>query len=132
MVGHLNDLRDFKRKNGDGWWDEKEHAYIFSTYKSPLPAKHFDAGVRRRWIEKAGVPNPRDYEYVCFRHKFITESLNAGAHSLVVAKYTGTSQAMIEKTYEGLVSGDVFNLVFKNAPSAALAKKESPKWLNTV
>lgn len=132
VAGHLNDLRDFKRKNGDGWWDEKEHAYIFSTYKSPLPAKHFDAGVRRRWMEKAGVPNPRDYEYVCFRHKFITESLNAGAHSLVVAKYTGTSQAMIEKTYEGLVSGDVFNLVFKNAPSAALAKKESPKWLNTV
>ena len=30
-----------------------------------------------------------------------------------------------------LVSGDLFNLVL-NAPSAALVKKESPKWLNTV
>ena len=57
---------------------------------------------------------------------------NLSAHSLVVAKYTGTSQAMIEKTYEGLVSGDVFNLVFKNAPIAALQKKRAPKWLTAL
>ena len=57
---------------------------------------------------------------------------NLSAHSPVVNKYTGTSQAMIEKTYEGLVSGDVFSLVFQNPPFSALIKKQSPKWLRTL
>jgi hypothetical protein len=37
---------------------------------------------------------------------------------------------MIEKTYEGLIPKDVFDLVFKEVPDSALAAKQTmPKFL---
>ena len=80
-------------------------------------------------MEKTGLENYRNYELVCFRHKFITEALNSGAHSLTIAKYCGTSVSMIEKTYEGLVDTQVYDLVFKNVPDDALTRNETPQWL---
>ena len=81
-------------------------------------------------MKESGVQNYEDFQYVCFRHKFITDALRNGVHSLQVAKYTGTSQLMIEKTYEGLIPKDVFDLVFKEVPDSALAAKQTmPKFL---
>ena len=82
-------------------------------------------------MKDASVETPEDWELVCFRHKFITDALNNGVHSLAVANYTGTSQQMIEKTYSGLVAGDIYNLVFKNASNDSLSRN-APKWLNKL
>jgi len=38
---------------------------------------------------------------------------------------------MIERTYSGLVTGDIFKLVFKNAPEASLSK-QNPDWINRL
>jgi integrase len=132
VAGHLEDLRKFKRNYGKAFgWAETDHPFIFSSWKSEKPPNQFDATVRRRWMKEAGIDNPKDYELVCFRHKFITEALNNGVHSLAVAQYTGTSQKMIEKTYSGLVTSDVFNLVFKNSPDEAMSRN-APRWLDKL
>jgi hypothetical protein len=78
------------------------------------------------------VPNPNDFEFVSFRHRFITNALINGARSLEVAVYTGTSQNMIEKTYSGLVPANVFDLVFKNATPESLARNPTPKWIEKL
>jgi len=70
-----------------------------------------------------GIEDPTEWEFVCFRHLFITNALNGGTDSLFVAKYCGTSQAMIEKTYSNMVRKDVFELVFKSRPTESLEKK---------
>ena len=128
---YLMKLKTFKREKGKLFgWNETKHQYIFSAYNSIKPAKQFDAELRRTWIELSGVDNARDYEWVCFRHKFITNALNNNVHSLYVAKYTGTSQLMIEKTYQNLISKDVYDLVFKDAPDGAMEGRDSmPKFL---
>jgi integrase len=131
VYGHLKDLRKFKEATQKGY-NSDDFPYVFNGWNSPTPSNQYSGDVRKRWCEKAGLDNPADWEFVCFRHKFITEALNNGAHSLTVAKYTGTSQAMIEKTYEGLVAGEVYDLVFKNVPSDALDGKTSPKWLEDL
>lgn len=128
---HLMKLKAFKAEKGKLFgWNEKTHPYIFSAYKSEEPPKQFDAELRRNWIESCGVGNARDFEWVCFRHKFITNALNNNVHSLYVAKYTGTSQLMIERTYQNLISKDVYDLVFKDAPEEAMqGRDELPKFL---
>ena len=132
IAGYLENLRDFKKKYGSDFWDEERCPYIFSSWKSPKTSNQYDARSRRRWMKSAGVPSPEDYELVCFRHKFITDALNNGVHSLAVAQYTGTSQKMIEDTYSGLVSNEIFNLVFKNAPTESLSSKKTPQWLEKL
>lgn len=132
VAGHLLDLKKFKETYGKSFgWDESIYPFIFSGWKSEKPTKQYDAGIRRRWMKEAGVEKPEDWELVCFRHKFITDTLNNGVHSLAVANYTGTSQQMIEKTYSGLVAGDIYNLVFKNASNESLSRNE-PKWLEKL
>jgi site-specific recombinase XerD len=130
VVGHLENLKKFKEKMGRSFgWNENDYPYIFSSYKSKTVSVSFSNRTRRRWADKIGLKG--DYDLVCFRHKFITDALNNGVHSLSVANYTGTSQAMIERTYSGLVSGDIFNLVFKNAPESSLSK-QNPDWINRL
>jgi site-specific recombinase XerD len=130
VVGHLENLKIFKQKMGDAFeWNETDYPFIFSTYKSKTVSISFSNKTRKRWAQKIGLEG--DYSLVCFRHKFITDALNNGVHSLSVANYTGTSQAMIERTYSGLVTSDIFNLVFKNAPEESL-KKQSPDWVNRL
>jgi len=132
VAGHLLDLKRFKETYGRSFeWNDVEYPYIFSGWKSNKPTKQYDAGIRRRWMKEAGIEKPEDWELVCFRHKFITDALNNGVHSLAVANYTGTSQKMIEQTYSGLVAGDVYNLVFKNASTDSLSRN-APKWLNKI
>lgn len=130
VAGHLDTLRKFKQTMGKAFeWNEVDYPFIFSTYKSKTVSKSFSNRTRRRWAEKAGIEG--EYDLVCFRHKFITDALNKGVHSLSVASYTGTSQLMIEKTYSGLVSSDVFNLVFKNAPVESLSRN-NPAWVEKL
>jgi len=130
VVGHLENLKKFKQRMGVSFgWNETEYPFIFSSYKSKTVSVSFSNKTRRRWSEKIGLEG--DYDLVCFRHKFITDALNNGVHSLSVANYTGTSQAMIERTYSGLVTGDIFKLVFKNAPEASLSK-QNPDWINRL
>lgn len=129
--GHLKDLRKFKESHQENY-NATDFPFVFNGWKSAKPNGRYSDVVKKRWFEKAGLENPADWDLVCFRHKFITEALNNGAHSLTVAKYTGTSQFMIEKTYEGLVAGEVYDLVFKNVPSDALDGKNSPKWLEDL
>ncbi len=131
ILGYFENLRAFKKRFGKDWWNEKDYPYIFNSWKSPTTSNQYDARSRRRWMKEAGVEKPEDYELVCFRHKFITDQLNKGTHSLPLANYTGTSQAMIEKTYSGLVSSDVFNLVFRNDNPEALERAKLPQWLET-
>jgi|TARA_B110000908_G_C9850039_1_gene269479 hypothetical protein len=50
-----------------------------------------------------GIPKPNDYELIRFRHNFITDALNNGAHSATIASYYDTSQQMLEDTYSGLM-----------------------------
>lgn len=132
VAGYLNDLREWKRKNGSGWWSEERCPAVLCAWKSDRPPNQFKAEVRRRWSELAGVPNPNDYEFVSFRHRFITNALINGARSLEIAVYTGTSQNMIEKTYSGLVPANVFDLVFKNATPESLARNPTPKWIEKL
>ncbi|MEK9670282.1 MAG: site-specific integrase [Gammaproteobacteria bacterium] len=131
VAEHLERLRKFKKHWGHHFnWNEKDHPYIFSSYGSETPPRHFDPEYRRDLMERAGVNDFENFQYVCFRHKFITDALKNGVHSLQVAKYTGTSQRMIEKTYEGLIPKDVFDMVFKDVPQDALvAKSTMPKFL---
>ena len=131
VAEHIERLREFKKYWGRGFeWNEKDHPYIFSSYNSPTPPRHFDGEMRRKLMQKAGIENYSDYQYVCFRHKFITDALRNGVHSLQVAKYTGTSQNQVERTYEGLIPKDVYDLVFKDVPEEALAAKQTmPKFL---
>jgi len=131
VFGHLQDLRCFKEANWEGY-NAEEFPYVFNAFGSPKPSNQYDINIRKRWMKAAGMKDYADYEYVCFRHKFITDALCNGAHSLSVAKYVGTSQMMIEKTYEGLVPSDVYDLVFKTAPDDALARKATPKWLEEL
>jgi len=131
VAGYLEDLRKFKKKFGHDFWSEEKCPHIFSSWRSPKTSNQYDARMRRRWMKKAGVKNPEDYEFVCFRHKFITDSLNNEVHSLAVAQYTGTSQRMIEKTYSGLVSNQIYSLVFKNAPEQSLSRNAS-KWFERL
>ena len=132
VANFLNDLKQTKQRLGKGWWSETTHPFIFNAYKKATVTQNFQPICKKRWMVEAGVPNPGDYQLVCFRHKFITEALNNGVHSLTVAKYVGTSQAMIEKTYSGLVAGDVFKLMYQNAPEAALQGRNTAKWLNDL
>jgi site-specific recombinase XerD len=131
VAEHLERLRAFKKHHGKIFkWNEDDHSFIFSAYRKNEPPVHFNGECRRRWMKESGVQNYEDFQYVCFRHKFITDALRNGVHSLQVAKYTGTSQLMIEKTYEGLIPKDVFDLVFKEVPDSALAAKQTmPKFL---
>ena len=130
VAGHLETLKKFKQTMGKAFeWNEVDYPFIFSTYRSKTVSKSFSNRTRRRWAEKAGIEG--EYDLVCFRHKFITDALNKGVHSLSVASYTGTSQLMIEKTYSGLVSSDVFNLVFKNAPVESLSRN-NPAWVDKL
>jgi integrase len=131
VYGHLMDLHKWKVSKVPNYTAE-DYPHIFNTYKSPKASNHFAGGVRRRWMKEAGVPNPNDYELVCFRHRFITDALNGGAHSLTIANYCGTSQKMIENTYSGLVATQVYDLVFKNSPDDALSRNETPKWLENL
>jgi integrase len=128
VYGHLMDLRKYKEENYPNY-NSTEFPHIFNTWKSPKATNHYSGQVRRRWMKETGMPDPDDYELVCFRHKFITDALNNGAHSLTIATYCGTSQLMIEKTYSGLVAAQVYDLVFKNTPEEALERKKTPKWL---
>jgi len=128
VYGHLMDLRKYKEENYSDY-NSTDFPHIFNTWKSPKATNHYSGEVRRRWMKETGMPDPDDYELVCFRHKFITDALNHGAHSLTIASYCGTSQLMIEKTYSGLVAAQVYDLVFKNTPEEALERKKTPKWL---
>ncbi len=129
VYGHLMDLRKYKDEHHPNY-NEEDYPHIFNTWLSPTATNHYAGEVRRRWMAATGMPNPDDYELVCFRHKFITDALNNGAHSLTIASYCGTSQKMIEDTYSGLVDTQVYDLVFKNTPDDALTRNETPKWLN--
>ena len=129
VYGHLMDLRKFKEENFKDY-NSTDFPKVFNTWKSPKATNHYNGDVRRRWMAETGMPDPNDYELVCFRHKFITDALNNGAHSLTIATYCGTSQLMIEKTYSGLVAAQVYDLVFKNTPEEALERKKTPKWLD--
>ena len=130
VYGHLKNLRKVKTSMGASFgWNEDDYPYVFSSYKSKTVSQSFSSSTRRRWAKKIGLEG--DYDLVCFRHKFITDALNNGVHSLSVAKYTGTSQAMIERTYSGLVTGDVYNLVFEKAPKESLAQNK-PVWIDKL
>jgi integrase len=131
IFGHLQDLKKFKESNYENY-NAEDYPFVFNRYNSPRASLHYSSDVRRRWMKSAGMENFTDYELVCFRHKFITDALTNGAHSLTVAKYVGTSQTMIEKTYEGLVPASVYDLVFKNTPDEALSRKGTPKWLEAI
>ena len=128
IYGHLMDLRKYKEENSLNY-NSTDFPHVFNTWKSHKATKHYAGEVRRRWMTSTGMPDPDDYELVCFRHKFITDALNNGAHSLTIASYCGTSQLMIEKTYSGLVAAQVYDLVFRNTPGEALERKKTPKWL---
>ena len=131
IYGHLMDLRQYKDKNCLDY-NSDDFPHIFNTWKSHKATNHYAGEVRRRWMAATGMSDADDYELVCFRHKFITDALNNGAHSLTVASYCGTSQKMIEDTYSGLVDTQVYNLVFKNASQDALSRNETPKWLQLL
>jgi integrase len=131
VYGHLMDLKKWK-ENTDPDFSVEKYPHIFNAYNKPTASSHWTGEVRRRWMKDAGVPNPDDYELVCFRHKFITQALTEGAHSLTIANYCGTSQAMIERTYSGLVPSQVYNLVFRNVPDDALSRNQTPKWLEEM
>ena len=131
VYGHLMDLYNYKESNCEGYSKEK-FPFVFNSYRKQTPSQHYSGEVRRRWMQSAGVPNYGDYELVCFRHKFITEALANGAHSLTVASYCGTSQTMIEQTYSGLVPAQIYDLVFKNTPDDALSRNETPQWLEKL
>ena len=128
VYGHLMDLRKWKESKVPDY-NPTSYPYVFNAYNKPKTSNHWAGEVRRRWCRAAKVPNPNDYELVCFRHKFITKALTEGAHSLTIANYCGTSQLMIERTYSGLVPAQVYDLVFKNVPDDALSRNETPKWL---
>lgn len=131
VFGHLMDLKRWKEETDPEFTTDK-YPHIFNAYNKPTASNHWAGGVRRRWMKDAGVPNPDDYELVCFRHKFITQALTEGAHSLTIANYCGTSQKMIERTYSGLVPAQVYDLVFRNVPDDALSRNQTPKWLEEM
>lgn len=97
--------------------------YVFTAWKKNHPFAGISRAIKYRWFKKVGIEDPTEWEFVCFRHLFITNALNGGTDSLFVAKYCGTSQAMIEKTYSNMVRKDVFELVFKSRPTESLEKK---------
>jgi integrase len=133
VAEYLERLRDDKRRTGKPWgWNEAEFPFVFTGWQQKTRQTHFDTEQRRKWMRLAGLPNPDDWPYVCFRHKFITDALNQGVHSLPLAKYTGTSARMIETTYSGYVSKEVFAQVFADAPTEALERKAVlPNFLNS-
>ena len=107
-------LREFCEKENNGWWNEEDYPHIFSLWKSGVMA-HFNQQLKRKWFESAGVESD-EYQLVSFRHAFITRKLNEGVNSLEIAKFCGTSVGMIERTYAGLVSKDIYKMVFGNIP----------------
>ena len=109
--------KTYKSKNG-GTGD-----YIFTAWKKDKPFVRVSQAIKDRWFAKVGIDDPTEWEFVCFRHLFITNALNGGTDSLFVAKYCGTSQAMVEKTYSNMVRKDVFELVFKSRPVESLEMK---------
>lgn len=132
VAEYLERLREYKRVAGEEWgWNEDDYPYIFSRWQKATRQVYFDTEIRRRWMKEAGIKDPTAFEYVSFRHKFITDALKQGVHSLPLAEYCGTSSKQIEQTYAGFIFKDVYNLVFKNVPDDAMsAKNVLPKFLS--
>ena len=132
VAEHLERLKLFKKTHGGKLfkWNETSYPYVFNAYKSPRPPKQFDADCRRRWMESAGVPEPKDWELVCFRHKFITDRINDDVLPINLANYCGTSINMIASTYHNYIPEETYNNITKHAPEESLASKDYlPKFL---
>ena len=114
VAEYLLQWKTYKATNG------KVGEFIFTSWKKETPFVRVSQAMKDRWFKLAGLDNPTDWEFVCFRHLFITNALNGGTDSLFVAKYCGTSQAMVERTYSNMVNKEVFDLVFKSRPSESL------------
>ena len=121
---YLLRLREFCQKENNGWWNETDDPHIFTLWKSGVMA-HFNPQLKRKWFEGAGLKS-EDYQLVSFRHAFITRKLNEGVNSLEIAKFCGTSVGMIERTYAGLVSKDIYKMVFGNIPEERYAEERKP------
>ena len=121
---YLLRLQEFCQKENNGWWDETNDPHIFTLWKSGVMA-HFNQQLKRKWFEGAGLKS-EDYQLVSFRHAFITRKLNEGVNSLEIAKFCGTSVGMIERTYAGLVSKDIYKMVFGNIPKQRYAEERKP------
>jgi integrase len=117
VAEYLLQWKTYKSTNG------QVGEYMFTPWKKETPFVRISQAIKDRWFGAAGLQDPTDWEFVCFRHLFITNALNGGTDSLFVSKYCGTSQAMIEKTYSNMVKKEVFELVFKSRPSESLEMK---------
>jgi integrase len=127
VAGHLQRLKEWKIANGRDYDTSK--AFIFSDYNKIETSKHYSPDTRRNWFRLAGIENWYNLEWVSFRHDFISRTLTGGVDSLSVAKYCGTSQAMIEQTYGHLTSKETYANVFRNVSDDALKAKEPPKFM---
>ena len=124
VAEYFERLRTIKKSLGSVWnWNEEDFPYVFGQWKTGNKNGHWDSTLRMKWMRASGVKNPDSFKYGCFRHTFITTALNRGVNSLEIALYCGTSQLMIEKTYQHLVSDKVAELVFKGVDEKALAGK---------
>jgi integrase len=116
VADQIENMRVAKQKLGASWdWNEDDYPYVFGQWKDATKNTHWDNKLRTRWMRESGV-DPSEFQYVSFRHKFITDALNEGVNSLEIALFCGTSQRMIEQTYGHLVADKVYDLVFKNVP----------------
>ena len=102
---------------------------VFSSWKMKEMVNQFNSWGRRDWYKKIGL-DEKEYPLVCFRHKFISDALRQGTHALQIAWYTGTSVAMIQKTYGSITSPELFKQVFSNAPEEALERAARTKWFD--
>lgn len=132
VYGYLMDLKEFKKVWGKEWeWNESDYEWVFSSWKMKKMVNQFDSWGRRNWYEKAGV-DPKEYQLVCFRHKFISDALRNGSHALQIANYTGTSVKMIQMTYGSITAPELYNQVFLNASEQSQEQGDRTKWFDKI
>ncbi len=86
-------------------------SYVFvNKLGEPMDAKKWSQHNWRAPLKTLGI---RHRKFYATRHTFITEAINRGENPLAVAQYCGTSLAMIEADYCGVLGLRLDQTVFE-------------------
>jgi integrase len=86
-------------------------SYVFvNKLGEPMDAKKWGEHNWRAPLKTLGIRHRKCY---ATRHTFITEAINRGENPLAVAQYSGTSLAMIEANYSGVLGLRLDHTVFE-------------------
>ena len=128
----LEELRLYKKTKGTSFeWNDVEYPFVFSSWKMKEMSIALNSSSRRRWYKEIGL-DPMKYQMGCFRHRFISQALLSGVHSMQIAFYCGTSIKMIEQTYGSLTPRNLFDQVFAGSTEQSLEAKGQSKWFEQL